>query len=161
MHQVVSVILRDRPSPADTKQLPVGPHHLAKRTPAQLLMAGSHGSTVTGHLLSKVARYGQLHRERLTGWIVQACITVTRSHSRNRTCRPTFTKAMRRLSTQTRQRPGVGIKAPTRWPWTSPKTKYQNPAVISAHPNPWAIRNLHRTASRKGASRKGARHFPH
>ena len=66
------MIVPDRPSPADTKQLPLGPHHQAlgphhqaKLTPAQLLLAGYHGSTVTGHLLSNVARYGQLHRERL------------------------------------------------------------------------------------------------
>ena len=30
--------------PPDTKQLPLGRHHLAKRTPAQLLLAGSHRS---------------------------------------------------------------------------------------------------------------------
>ena len=59
------MIVPDRPSPADTKQLPLGPHHQSKLTPAQLLLAGYHGSTVTGHLLSNVARYGQLHRERL------------------------------------------------------------------------------------------------
>ena len=65
VHRVLLVILLDQPSPADTKQLPLGPHHQAKLTPAQPLLAGYHGSTVTGHLLSNVARYGQFHRERL------------------------------------------------------------------------------------------------
>ncbi len=130
------MILLDRPSPADTKQLPLGRHHLAKRTPAQQLLAGSHGSTVTGHLLSNVARYGQFHRERLTGWIVQACITVTRSHSRNRTCRPTFTKAMRRLSTQTRQRPAVGDQSSYPLALDQPENQIPQPGGHLRAPQP-------------------------
>ena len=43
VHRVLLVILLDQPSPADTKQLPLGPHHQAKLTPAQPLLAGYHG----------------------------------------------------------------------------------------------------------------------
>ncbi len=100
----IDMPMRRVASYADTLEQELG---LGDRFYYLILPFGGCGS---GHLLSIVARFGQFHRERVTGWIVHACITVTKSHSRNRTCRPTFTKAMRRLSTRRRTMRGFTAK---------------------------------------------------